>query len=108
MIVKGRIRKMVGCLFVLIPKNSITMHTSYFVKFSFAVRIKKILFLFQVMFYPLQEIRPNPVLISDGTSRHDMKQGELNNCWFLSTLSAIAEKPELISKVQVKCLLHFN
>lgn len=45
------------------------------------------------------EIRPNPVLISDGTSRHDMKQGELNDCWFLSTLSAIAEKPELISKI---------
>jgi hypothetical protein len=48
----------------------------------------------------LKEIRTNPVLISDGTSRHDMKQGELNNCWFLSTLSAIAEKPELISKVR--------
>ena len=41
----------------------------------------------------------NPSLISDGTSRHDMKQGDLNDCWFLSTLSAIAEKPQLISKV---------
>lgn len=56
-------------------------------------QIIEVLFLFK-------EIRPNPVLISDGTSRHDMKQGELNNCWFLSTLSAIAEKPELISKVR--------
>ena len=28
-----------------------------------------------------------------------MKQGELNNCWFLSTLSAIAEKTDLIDKV---------
>ncbi|KAK3097257.1 hypothetical protein FSP39_008136 [Pinctada imbricata] len=45
------------------------------------------------------EISQNPVLVSDGTSRHDMKQGELNNCWFLSTLSAIAEKDELIDKI---------
>ncbi|KAK3593823.1 hypothetical protein CHS0354_014370, partial [Potamilus streckersoni] len=44
-------------------------------------------------------ISVNPVLVSDGTSRHDMKQGDLNNCWFLSTLSAIAEKPQLISKI---------
>lgn len=45
------------------------------------------------------EIIFNPVLISDGTSRHDMKQGELNDCWFLSTLSAIAEKPQLMEKI---------
>ncbi|VDH97930.1 calpain-2 [Mytilus galloprovincialis] len=45
------------------------------------------------------EIIFNPVLVSDGTSRHDMKQGELNDCWFLSTLSAIAEKPQLMEKI---------
>lgn len=44
-------------------------------------------------------IHPNATLISDGTSRHDMKQGDLNDCWFLSTLSAIAEKPQLIAKI---------
>ncbi|KAH3841202.1 calpain-2 catalytic subunit-like [Dreissena polymorpha] len=46
-----------------------------------------------------QDIHPDATLIADGTSRHDMKQGDLNNCWFLSTLSAIAEKPQLISKI---------
>ncbi|XP_041372886.1 calpain-8-like [Gigantopelta aegis] len=45
------------------------------------------------------ELSLTPSLISDGTSRHDMKQGDLNDCWFLSTLSAIAEKPQLISKI---------
>ena len=46
-----------------------------------------------------QNIHHDATLIADGTSRHDMKQGDLNDCWFLSTLSAIAEKPQLISKV---------
>ncbi|XP_052796147.1 calpain-8-like [Mya arenaria] len=46
-----------------------------------------------------QFIHENASLISDGTSRHDMRQGDLNDCWFLSTLSAIAEKPQLISKI---------
>ncbi|KAL5004233.1 hypothetical protein ScPMuIL_017689 [Solemya velum] len=45
------------------------------------------------------ELCRRPMLISDGTSRHDMKQGDLNDCWFLSTLSAIAEKPQLMSKI---------
>ncbi|OWF52292.1 calpain-9-like [Mizuhopecten yessoensis] len=45
------------------------------------------------------EISADAVLVSDGTSRHDMKQGELNDCWFLSTLSAIAEKPQLMDKI---------
>ncbi|ESP00632.1 hypothetical protein LOTGIDRAFT_112339 [Lottia gigantea] len=45
------------------------------------------------------EIVAKPSLISDGTSRHDMKQGDLNDCWFLSTLSAIAEKPQLMAKI---------
>ncbi|KAJ8304739.1 hypothetical protein KUTeg_018322 [Tegillarca granosa] len=45
------------------------------------------------------EISSRPMLVSDGTSRHDMKQGELNDCWFLSTLSAIAEKPQLIANI---------
>ncbi|GFS15442.1 calpain-2 catalytic subunit [Elysia marginata] len=45
------------------------------------------------------EMSLRPVLIADGTSRHDMKQGDLNDCWFLSTLSLVAEKPQLISKI---------
>ncbi|XP_050400927.1 calpain-9 [Patella vulgata] len=45
------------------------------------------------------EIVSRPTLISDGTSRHDMTQGDLNDCWFLSTLSAIAEKPQLMAKI---------
>ncbi|RUS72090.1 hypothetical protein EGW08_020151 [Elysia chlorotica] len=45
------------------------------------------------------ELSLHPVLIADGTSRHDMKQGDLNDCWFLSTLSLVAEKPQLISKI---------
>lgn len=61
---------------------------------------ENIIFNLNVQSYILiQEIIFNPVLVSDGTSRHDMKQGELNDCWFLSTLSAIAEKPQLMEKV---------
>ncbi|XP_071096682.1 calpain-2 catalytic subunit-like [Haliotis cracherodii] len=45
------------------------------------------------------ELSRKPSLIADGTSRHDMKQGDLNDCWFLSTLSAIAEKPQLMAKI---------
>lgn len=46
-----------------------------------------------------QDLSERPRLISHGTSRHDMKQGQLNDCWFLSTLSAIAEKSQLMNKI---------
>lgn len=59
---------------------------------------------------PFQQVHEHAVLISDGTSRHDMRQGDLNDCWFLSTLSAIAEKPQLMSKVRssTHCIVHYT
>ncbi|CAG5132389.1 unnamed protein product, partial [Candidula unifasciata] len=41
----------------------------------------------------------HPVLIADGTEKNELKQGELNNCWFITTLALIAEKPQLMSKI---------
>nr|KAG5712016.1 hypothetical protein BaRGS_020742 [Batillaria attramentaria] len=46
-----------------------------------------------------QEFRRNPVLYTDGRSRFDVGQGRLGTCWFLATVSSIADKPHLLDKV---------
>nr|KAG5689863.1 hypothetical protein BaRGS_002374 [Batillaria attramentaria] len=45
------------------------------------------------------EIRLNPVLYTEGRSRYDVGQGGAGTCWFLATVSAIADKPVLLDKV---------
>ena len=40
-----------------------------------------------------------PRLFVDGTSRRDVIQGVLGDCWLLSTCAAIAKKEELLYKV---------
>ena len=53
---------------------------------------------------PLQWLRPhqmvpNPALYVDGTSRRDVIQGILGDCWLLSTCAALAKKEELLHRV---------
>ncbi|KAK3108056.1 hypothetical protein FSP39_000341 [Pinctada imbricata] len=45
------------------------------------------------------EIRDNPVLFSEGTTRFDVGQGSFGTCWFLSMVSVIADKPKLMARV---------
>ncbi|XP_020896807.1 calpain-B isoform X1 [Exaiptasia diaphana] len=45
------------------------------------------------------EISRNPKFFSDGASRHDVAQGRLENCWFLSSLSTLAEHKSLLYRV---------
>ena len=40
-----------------------------------------------------------PRLFVDGTSRRDVIQGVLGDCWLLSTCAAIAKKEELLYRV---------
>ncbi|GFV81230.1 hypothetical protein TNCV_4772581 [Trichonephila clavipes] len=39
-----------------------------------------------------------PELLVDGVSRHDIVQGVLADCWFLSSCSAVAQRPDLMEK----------
>ncbi|XP_030848278.1 calpain-A [Strongylocentrotus purpuratus] len=45
------------------------------------------------------ELVDNPRLVVDGFSRQDVVQGNLGDCWFLASLSAIAKMPALIQKI---------
>ena len=52
----------------------------------------------------LQWLRPHqlvsdPALYVDGTSRRDVIQGILGDCWLLSTCAALAKKEELLHRV---------
>ncbi len=48
-----------------------------------------------------QEVDPDAVIFKDGTDRHDVVQGSAGTCWFLATLSALADKPEVIKHVRI-------
>ena len=45
------------------------------------------------------ELSSNPSLYVDGTSRRDVIQGILGDCWLLSTCAAIAKREDLMHRV---------
>ncbi|KFM68742.1 Transposable element Tc1 transposase, partial [Stegodyphus mimosarum] len=47
----------------------------------------------------LWELTLRPELLVDGVSRHDIVQGVLADCWFLSSCAAVAQRPDLMEKV---------
>ena len=57
-------------------------------------------------FIPLQyywrrphELASDPSIYVDGTSRKDVVQGILGDCWLLSTCAAIAKREDLLHRV---------
>ena len=48
---------------------------------------------------PPCEMVSEPRLYVDGTSRRDVIQGILGDCWLLSTCAAVAKREELMHKV---------
>ena len=51
------------------------------------------------LFPLLQEFVENPQLFVGGSDRFDVGQGQASTCWFLSVLSSLADKPELLRQV---------
>ncbi|XP_035233775.1 calpain-9-like [Stegodyphus dumicola] len=45
------------------------------------------------------EMIPEPKLLIDTISRHDIVQGVLADCWFLSSCAAVAQRPDLMRRV---------
>ncbi|KAG7174957.1 Calpain-9-like [Homarus americanus] len=44
------------------------------------------------------ELQEEPHLFVDGASRRDVVQGELSDCWFLSSCAAVARTPKLLER----------
>ncbi|GFY46636.1 calpain-B [Trichonephila inaurata madagascariensis] len=53
----------------------------------------------QIVWLRPHELIMRPELLVDGVSRHDIVQGVLADCWFLSSCSAVAQRPDLMEKV---------
>ena len=49
-----------------------------------------------------EDIASNPVLVKDGTTRFDINQGALGDCWFLATLANLPAHPKVFNKVMDK------
>ena len=49
-----------------------------------------------------QDIASNPVFVTDVTTRFDVEQGKLGDCWFLATLANLPAHPEVFKKVMDK------
>ncbi|GFS43614.1 calpain-A [Trichonephila inaurata madagascariensis] len=47
------------------------------------------------------EMIPEPKLLIDNISRHDIVQGVLADCWFLSSCAAVAQRPDLMRRVSL-------
>ncbi|XP_076607146.1 calpain-1 catalytic subunit-like [Chaetodon auriga] len=45
------------------------------------------------------ELNPDAAFIMDGVSRFDFKQGEVGNCWFLSSIGALTFRKALMERV---------
>ncbi|XP_068186538.1 calpain-1 catalytic subunit-like [Antennarius striatus] len=45
------------------------------------------------------DLNPDPSFIEDGTSRLDFKQGDVGNCWFLSSIGALTLHNGLVAQV---------
>ncbi|XP_054709052.1 calpain-B-like [Uloborus diversus] len=53
----------------------------------------------QIVWLRPHELTLKPQLLVDGVSRHDIVQGILADCWFLSSCAAVAQRPDLMEKV---------
>ena len=51
------------------------------------------------MWKDIYEIYPQPIKVFNNISPSDILQGSLGDCYFLSTLSAMAEFPERIQRL---------
>ena len=45
------------------------------------------------------EINPDAKLVTDGTTRFDINQGRIGDCWFISTVAGLTANQELFNKV---------
>lgn len=46
-----------------------------------------------------KKIGKTPVFFKDGSTRFDINQGKLGDCWFLATLANLPAHPKLFNKV---------